>query len=168
MFRAPLKLWKDGIYPIGQYRVLTTVSDMVSHRYQDYFVFLYQYIESKLQMELPSRWEDARIEFIFSVPTTWKPHPTVERFRSITARAGFGRYPNHKSTIGLTEAEAAAVHMSRESPAIFRVRIDGLYRSSEARNLTIMATGERYLDYMRCWWGNNCMALSLKNLYINN
>lgn len=80
-------------------------------------------------MELPSRWEDARIEFIFSVPTTWKPHPTVERFRSITARAGFGRYPNHKSTIGLTEAEAAAVHMSRESPAIFRVRIDEIYQS---------------------------------------
>lgn len=72
-------------------------------------------------MELPSRWADAQIEFIFSVPTTWKPHPTVERFRSITERAGFGRYPNHKSVIGLTEAEAAAVHMSRESPAIFKV-----------------------------------------------
>ncbi|KAH7321601.1 hypothetical protein BKA65DRAFT_598749 [Rhexocercosporidium sp. MPI-PUGE-AT-0058] len=94
--------------------------EVVERWYHDYFVFLYQYIESKLQMELPSRWEDARIEFIFSVPTTWKPHPTVERFRSITERAGFGRYPNHKSIIGLTEAEAAAVHMSRESPAIFK------------------------------------------------
>ncbi|KAG4428755.1 hypothetical protein IFR05_015757, partial [Cadophora sp. M221] len=96
--------------------------EVVERWYHDYFVFLYQYIESKLQMELPSRWEDARIEFIFSVPTTWKPHPTVERFRSITERAGFGRYPNHKSIIGLTEAEAAAVHMSRESPAIFKAR----------------------------------------------
>jgi len=129
MFRAPLKLWKDGTYSADQHRARPTISDIVSHRYQDYFIYLYQYIESKLQMELPSRWEDARIEFIFSVPTTWKPHPTVERFRSITARAGFGRYPNHKSTIGLTEAEAAAVHMSRESPAIFRVRIDEIYQS---------------------------------------
>ena len=148
MSRAPLKLLKDGTYPADQDKVRSTVSDIVSPRYQDYFVFLYQYIESKLQMELPSRWEDARIEFIFSVPTTWKPHPTVERFRSITARAGFGRYPNHKSTIGLTEAEAAAVHMSRESPAIFRVRIGELCRSLNARTLTIMATGKRHFNCM--------------------
>lgn len=91
-------------------------------RYLDYFRYLYQYIESKLQMEIPSAWNDAAIEFIFSVPTTWKPHPTVERFRSITEKAGFGRSPNHISTIGLTEAEAAAVHMSKESPAIFKER----------------------------------------------
>ena len=143
-FRAPLKLWRDGIHPTARYSAIYK-SDIVSHRYQDYFVFLYQYIESKLQMELPSRWEDARIEFIFSVPTTWKPHPTVERFRSITARAGFGRYPNHKSTIGLTEAEAAAVHMSRESPAIFRVRSEKLYKPPEADK---NSTGKRYLDSM--------------------
>jgi hypothetical protein len=93
----------------------------IKSRYTDYFRFLYQYIESKLQMELACRWDDARIEFIFSVPTTWKPHPTVERFRSVTARAGFGKSPNHKCIIGLTEAEAAAVYTAHESPAIFRV-----------------------------------------------
>ncbi|KAH8591554.1 hypothetical protein B0O99DRAFT_675246 [Bisporella sp. PMI_857] len=90
--------------------------------YLDYFRFLYQYIEFKLQGELASTWSNARVEFIFSVPTTWKPHPTVERFRAITERAGFGKFPNHRSIIGLTEAEAAAVHMSKESPAIFRER----------------------------------------------
>ncbi|KAL2068019.1 hypothetical protein VTL71DRAFT_16117 [Oculimacula yallundae] len=93
---------------------------IVEKWYHDYFLYLYQYISTKLQMEIPARWEDAHIEFIFSVPTTWKPHPTVERFRSITERAGFGRHPNHRSIIGLTEAEAAAVHMSKESPAIFQ------------------------------------------------
>jgi hypothetical protein len=81
---------------------------------------LYQYIESKLQLELACHWSNAKIEFIFSVPTTWKPHPTVERFRAITERAGFGKFPNHVSSIGLTEAEAAAVYMARESPAIFK------------------------------------------------
>lgn len=91
-------------------------------RYLDYFRLLYQYIEVKLQSELPKNWSDAKIEFIFSVPTTWKPHPTVERFRRITERAGFGQFPNHTSVIGLTEAEAAAVHMARESPAIFKER----------------------------------------------
>jgi hypothetical protein len=94
----------------------------VERWYTDYFRYLNQYIESSLLGELASRWDDARIEFIFSVPTTWKPHPTVERFRSTVERAGFGRSPNHKIVIGLTEAEAAAVHTARDSPAIFQER----------------------------------------------
>jgi hypothetical protein len=93
------------------------------HRYTDYFQFLYRCIESRLKSELASPWEDAKIEFIFSVPTTWKPNPTVERFRDIINRAGFGKHPKHTAVMGLTEAEAAAVHTARSSPAIFKVRI---------------------------------------------
>ncbi|ORY02273.1 hypothetical protein BCR34DRAFT_493253 [Clohesyomyces aquaticus] len=88
--------------------------------YCDYFQFLYRCVEARLKGELASRWEDANIEFIFSVPTTWKPNPTVERFRNIISRAGFGQAPNHTAVIGLTEAEAAAVHTARNTPAIFR------------------------------------------------
>jgi hypothetical protein len=74
-----------------------------------------------LKSEFPSWWEDARVEFIFSVPTTWKVNPTVERFRKIISMAGFGRHPTHTAVIGLTEAEAAAVHTAKDTPAIFRV-----------------------------------------------
>jgi hypothetical protein len=82
---------------------------------------LHQYIASKLQIEITMPWELARIEYIFSVPTTWPLYPTVERFRSLVERAGFASSPNHKVVIGLTEAEAAAVYTARESPAIFKV-----------------------------------------------
>ncbi|KAF2473532.1 uncharacterized protein BDR25DRAFT_386320 [Lindgomyces ingoldianus] len=88
--------------------------------YYDYFQFLYRCVETRLKGELASRWEDAKIEFIFSVPTTWRPNPTVERFRNIISRAGFGQAPNHTAVIGLTEAEAAAVHTARSTPAIFK------------------------------------------------
>lgn len=94
----------------------------VERLYCDFFRFLYQTIQQKLKGELANRWEDANIEFIFSVPTTWKPVPTIERFRSTIERAGFGRYPNHKVDIGLTEAEAAAVHTAREFPRLFNER----------------------------------------------
>ncbi|KAJ4987572.1 hsp70 family chaperone [Stagonosporopsis vannaccii] len=87
--------------------------------YTDYFRYLYRTIEARLKGELASTWEDAKIEFIFSVPTTWRPLPTVERFRKIIAASGFGSYPCHKATIGLTEAEAAAVHTARSMPGIF-------------------------------------------------
>ncbi|USP74597.1 hypothetical protein yc1106_01871 [Curvularia clavata] len=86
----------------------------------DYFQSLYRSIEAKLRGELACRWEDARIEFIFSVPTTWNPHPTVERFRNIAVRAGFEKSPNHSVIIGLTEAEAAAVHTAKNMPGLFK------------------------------------------------
>ena len=89
--------------------------------YEDYLRLLYHHVKSKLSTELPNMpWHIARVEFIFSVPTTWKP-VTAENFRSIAARAGFGEDSNHKLVIGLTEAEAAAVHTSIDAPGIFSV-----------------------------------------------
>lgn len=89
--------------------------------YRDYLSKMYEYLAFKLGVELFGvSWETARIEFIFSVPTTWEPVPTVERFKAIVGEAGFGVHANHVVTIGLTEAEAAAVHVSTEAPGIFR------------------------------------------------
>lgn len=104
------------------------------YSYTDYFRFLYRTIESRLKSELASSWEDAKIEFIFSVPTTWQPNPTVERFRNIVSRAGFGQHYTHSAEIGLTEAEAAAVHTARNTPAIFKV---GPYSGSGCVTLTL-------------------------------
>ena len=92
---------------------------------RDYLSFLYDHIKLKLTPELGNiGWEDAEIEFLFSVPTTWKPHPSVENFRSLIGQAGFGGPLNarHSVTIGLTEAEAAAVHTSTENSSIFGER----------------------------------------------
>jgi hypothetical protein len=96
--------------------------DIVEHYFLDYLGSLYKHIEYKLTAELPQgkSWSTARIEFIFSVPTTWQPHPTVERFRSICARAGFADNRSHSIAIGLTEAEASAVHTSTEAPGLFK------------------------------------------------
>jgi hypothetical protein len=93
----------------------------VERWYGDYLRKMYEYLSFKLGGELSGvRWEDARVEFIFSVPTTWAPVPTVENFKRIVKDAGFGSRPGHSLTIGLTEAEAAAVHVSIEAPGIFR------------------------------------------------
>ncbi|KAF1954189.1 hypothetical protein CC80DRAFT_129843 [Byssothecium circinans] len=89
--------------------------------YGDYLRKMYECLSFKLGGELSgTTWEDARIEFIFSVPTTWPPIPVVESFRRIVHASGFGTYPSHEISIGLTEAEAAAVHISTEAPGIFR------------------------------------------------
>lgn len=88
--------------------------------YEDYHRLLYKHIEFKLSAELAGApWHSAYIEFIFSVPTTWAPQ-VVERYRSIVEKAGFAQCRNHTLTIGLTEAEAAAVHTSLEASGIFQ------------------------------------------------
>ncbi|KAL1619656.1 hypothetical protein SLS54_006593 [Diplodia seriata] len=90
--------------------------------FEDYLRHLYQHVEFALSSELAGAcWPDAYIEFIFSVPTTWNNH-TVERFRTVIHRAGFGQHLRHVVSIGLTEAEAAAVHTSTEAPGIFTDR----------------------------------------------
>lgn len=82
---------------------------------------MYDYLTFKLASEISgATWDTAIIEFIFSVPTTWPAYPTVERFKHVIRAAGFGSVPSHSVSIGLTEAEAAAVHVSTEAPGIFR------------------------------------------------
>ncbi|EDU42589.1 conserved hypothetical protein [Pyrenophora tritici-repentis Pt-1C-BFP] len=89
--------------------------------YGDYLKKMYEYLSVKLGGEISGvSWEEARVEFIFSVPTTWAPVPVVENFKRLVKEAGYGSHRNHKVTIGLTEAEAAAVHISTEAPGIFR------------------------------------------------
>lgn len=58
-----------------------------------------------------TQWRDADIEFIFSVPTTWTAVAVTQTFEGVIHEAGFASGgANHKVLIGLTEAEAAAVH----------------------------------------------------------
>lgn len=138
----PSRTWRNGKRSAS----LFVFARLIISRYCDYFQALYQCIEARLKGELASRWEDAKIEFIFSVPTTWKPNPTVERFRSIIKRAGFGRSPNHAAVIGLTEAEAAAVHTARNTPAIFNVRLD-------VRNvISALIPDRRTIYYLSATW----------------
>ncbi|KAL8901352.1 MAG: hypothetical protein Q9207_005247 [Kuettlingeria erythrocarpa] len=90
--------------------------------YEDYHRLLYKHIEFKLSTELAGApWHSAYVEFIFSVPTTWAPQ-VVENYRKLIEKAGFAQCRNHTLSIGLTEAEAAAVHTSIEASGIFQER----------------------------------------------
>ena len=93
----------------------------VDRWYGDYLRLLYQHIESKLSVELPNEkpWTAAKVEFHFSLPTTWQPYPTVEKFRNIVEAAGYGSHQNHTVEMGLTEPEAAAVHTSIDARGLF-------------------------------------------------
>jgi hypothetical protein len=61
-----------------------------------------------------ARWRTRRVEFLFSVPTTWKNPAMIAEIESLIKQAGFGSDRNHSVKISLTEAEAAAVCVSKQ------------------------------------------------------
>ncbi|KAL4982809.1 hypothetical protein BDW68DRAFT_194927 [Aspergillus falconensis] len=79
--------------------------------FQDYISCIYQYVVAHFRGSIPG-FENMRVEFMFSVPTTWKDVRVIEEIRALVDKA-VRRTPNHWARITLTEAEAAAVYACR-------------------------------------------------------
>lgn len=85
---------------------------------QDYIRCVSQHVTAHFRDTLPS-FAACKVEWVFSVPTTWKDVRMVEETRHLLQRAinmsSPGMSPeNNRAVIGLTEAEAAAVYACRQ------------------------------------------------------
>lgn len=81
--------------------------------YVDYLRCIYYAICEHFDKSYP-RWRGKPIEFLFSVPTTWKNPGMIGELEGLIRHAGFGERPEQRVTISLTEAEAAAVYASKQ------------------------------------------------------
>ncbi|KAJ5510948.1 hypothetical protein N7453_003051 [Penicillium expansum] len=81
--------------------------------FQDYIRCIYQHVISHFNTTIP-HFSSRQVEFLFSVPTTWKDVRMVEETRRILHHAINSKTPNHRISVGLTEAEAAAVYAGNE------------------------------------------------------
>ncbi|KAL4901442.1 hypothetical protein BDW74DRAFT_159965 [Aspergillus multicolor] len=79
--------------------------------FQDYISCIYRHVVDHLRGSIPG-FKTMRVEFMFSVPTTWKDVRVIEEIRALINKAVASR-PNHWACIALTEAEAAAVYACR-------------------------------------------------------
>lgn len=80
----------------------------------DYLRQVYIHVKSTIEHQTGvgpfTGWKDLAVEFVFSVPTTWRSFEVINTFKAAVKDAGFGTEgPNHTSTVELTESEAAAV-----------------------------------------------------------
>jgi hypothetical protein len=91
--------------------------------YRDFLRKLCSYIEEQLEDQVGrTTWRKANIEFSFSVPTTWTAVGVTKDFEKLAREAGFGAAgPAHSVTVGLTEAEAAAVYTFKTQSASYTV-----------------------------------------------
>jgi len=91
--------------------------------YQDFLRCLHDYLEESFSNSFP-RWKSQRVEFVFSVPTTWKNPSMIAETERLIQGAGFGSDGlDHRATIGLTEAEAAAVYASKQQFEVMRLGV---------------------------------------------
>jgi hypothetical protein len=90
----------------------------------DYLRQIYLHVKSSLE-STTGNWKDKRVEFIFSLPTTWNSLDTTNNFNDAIRDAGFtAENPEkHSAKLELTEAEAAAVYMAT-NPQITIVKND--------------------------------------------
>ncbi|THX78203.1 hypothetical protein D6D04_05883 [Aureobasidium pullulans] len=109
------KLWLDPGYreePDSQESGITIQEARAS--FVDYMRCLYEAILAHFDDTYP-RWRTRQVEFLFSVPTTWETPITIANTEGLLREAGFGSEPGHFAKISLTEAEAAAVYVSKQS-----------------------------------------------------
>lgn len=90
----------------------------------DYLRQVYTHVKSTIEHQTGigpfTGWKDWVVEFIFSVPTTWRSLEVVNTFKAAIKDAGFGTEgPRHSSTIELTESEAAAVATIKSTAITF-------------------------------------------------
>lgn len=79
--------------------------------YRDYLSSIHVHILGFFNARFPD-FPSMTVEFIFSVPTTWRNPALIHDLEIIIREAGFGRDgPRHMAKITLTEAEAAAVNV---------------------------------------------------------
>ena len=82
--------------------------------FRDYLHCIYEQIKRVFSDSMP-KWQTKQIEFLFSVPTTWKNPAMIAATEKLIKDAGFAERPNHVVKVSLTEAEAAAVYASKSS-----------------------------------------------------
>src|SRR5271154_484119 len=81
--------------------------------FTDFLSCVYKSITQHFSETIP-RWRTRRVEFVFSVPTTWKDPAMIAETEQLIRKAGFGKEHGHAVEISLTEAEAAAVYASKQ------------------------------------------------------
>ncbi|KAI1409476.1 hypothetical protein F5Y13DRAFT_169905 [Hypoxylon sp. FL1857] len=90
----------------------------------DYMREVYAHVKSTVELHTGIShvgWQELVVDFIFSVPTTWRSQEIINAFKKCIEDAGFGvegRY--HTATVELTESEAAAVGTIKNSTVAFQ------------------------------------------------
>ncbi|KAI1333540.1 hypothetical protein F5Y15DRAFT_410294 [Xylariaceae sp. FL0016] len=90
----------------------------------DFLREIYKHVKSTVELHTginQTGWNGLFVEFVFSVPTTWRNQDIINTFKKCIELAGFGKESSqHRATVELTESEAAAVGTIKSSTVAFQ------------------------------------------------
>ena len=87
--------------------------DQARKWFRDFLRCVHDHVKTYFDDRFPN-WITQRVEWVFSVPTSWTDPRMIHEIEMCIKAAGFGGdHPNHRVHIGLTEAEAAAVYAAK-------------------------------------------------------
>jgi len=79
----------------------------------DFMSCVYNHIQERFNSTVMD-WPTRKVEYLFSIPTTWKNPGLTAELKTWLQQAGFGTESQHKVEIAQTEAEAAAVYAAKQ------------------------------------------------------
>ncbi|KAH7007838.1 hypothetical protein B0J12DRAFT_753154 [Macrophomina phaseolina] len=97
------KLALDPSYTKGPYS-----HDEARRLFRDYLRYMYDFLHDHFASS-DDEWSRKKVEYVFSVPTTWKDAGMISKVEASIREAGFGGGTYQRARISLSEAEAAAV-----------------------------------------------------------
>ncbi|KAK6084673.1 Hsp70 family chaperone [Seiridium cupressi] len=113
----------DAAHQAGIAQAPTSVPE-AKELVSDYLLQIYQHVKSTVELHTGIGhvgWQSLSVEFIFSVPTTWRNQGILNIFKDAIQSAGFGTEGvDHSATVELTESEAAAVGTIKSSTVNFQ------------------------------------------------
>ncbi|KAH6687208.1 hypothetical protein F5X68DRAFT_231686 [Plectosphaerella plurivora] len=96
---------------LGDHTKTAAEQENAKRYFADYLACLYKELKQYFTRAVLNgkEWDDAVIEFYFSVPATWS-NETATLFKTSASEAGFGSQPDFKVTASLTEPHAVAAY----------------------------------------------------------
>jgi hypothetical protein len=83
--------------------------------YRDFLTCVHNHVVQWFLTRFP-QWTSQPVEWGFSVPTTWRNPGSINSLEALIRAAGFGQDGlKHSFKITLTEAEAAAIYVSKQN-----------------------------------------------------
>lgn len=143
--------------------------------YLDYLRGVHDYIVGVFSDDIPG-WETQKVEFVFSVPTTWKNPKMVAEMEQLLRSASFARDEmDHRAKISLTEAEATAVQASKQRYEKGDVVLvcDAGGGTTDVNVLRIMSAKSEPVSLKPLTWvdglpiGSNQIDVAFHNLIVN-
>jgi hypothetical protein len=88
--------------------------DDAQRYFYDFMYLVHGHVANYFRIRIPN-WSRMKVEWIFSVPTTWRDAAFIQNLQNLIRSAGFGGDgSSHTCRITLTEAEAAGISVASQ------------------------------------------------------